>query len=163
MQRTRIGAGGDDGTVGESCLITDEFVRKLSLNLALSDTRFDESQNPTESLAGQLAGSSDQLDFSRRFLHAQPVQQPRQSLTAVQRILGTDPLRKPGLTGLDHNLRPLVLVRIQIHMIALAHQPMEQLGKLRQPVHMVYTARFSCFLLRQLVALPQFQFRLRFA
>src|SRR2546421_9982195 len=134
MQGARILARGDDGIICKLSAAPDKLVSELSLDFHLVHTRFQEAASPAAACLGDSAGPANKRDFRRRLNNAQAVHQTREPLIIVQRI---KPLYLSGETGVPafhNNMSALVLVRIQIHAVALTHQSMKQRAKLREPL-----------------------------
>jgi hypothetical protein len=56
VQDAGVGAGGDDGVVGEGAALTDEFVGELGLDLMFRDPGLNEAADAFEAGAGDGAG-----------------------------------------------------------------------------------------------------------
>jgi hypothetical protein len=110
-----------------------------------------------------VAGLAQQRDFRVRLDGAQAVHQRGQAAVFVERIAFLHVLDEARVAALHHHLRALVLVGIEKDLRALAHQPVEQAGEIRQPFHPLHPGNFPRLLPGQLVALPGFQQRIGLA
>ena len=103
------------------------------------------------------------IQFGLGLHDAQSVHQRRQPLIIVQRITPHRVRHEARLASLHFDDGALVFVAVQINMLALAHEPVGQARELREPVNFPNATNRAGFLLRQLVAFPQFQFGCRLA
>ncbi len=134
---------------------------EFRLDFRLGHAGFDELQHPSNTLLGDLRGLPDDLDFRRRLDNAEPMHQPGQPLVIVERIPPPAIGHETRLARLDLDDRALVLVRVQVNVLALAHEPVKALGKLGQPVHLVDPGQLARLVLAQLVPFPRLEQRIR--
>ena len=80
--------------------------------------------------------------------------QAGEAVVLVERIAVLNGPDEPGFAGLDHDIRPLVFVGIEIDVLGLAHQAVEQRREVRQPFHALNSGHALGLLLGEFVAFP---------
>ena len=163
VQSAGVQTTGDDGRVGKAAAAADELVRQFRLDLDLVHAGFHKFQQALEAAPREVAGVLQRGDFRLRLHHAELVHHARQPLVIMQRILPHHVRHETRLARFDFDVRALVLVRVQINVLALAHQAVEERGEFTQPMHARHAARRARLLLRQLVAFPRFEQRMQIA
>ena len=154
VQHVRIVPRRNDRVVRKPPALPDEFMRQLGLDLELMHARPHKPQQPPEPIPRNPARLLQQRNLLLALHRTQLMHQLRQPMITVQRPHRHRLPHKPRLARLHHNVRTRMLIRIQKHMVRLAHQPPHHHRKLLQPHHRPHPARRTRLLLRQLVPLP---------
>ena len=127
---------------------------ELRLHITLVDARCHEAAHPLEPCFRDGAGVADEVDLQGILHHPERVEQRCHSTEIVQRISGTQIADKTHIPRLDLHHGPLVLIGVEPDRLGLAHQPMENPGKVRHPMHRSNAGDLHGLGLRQLVPLP---------
>src|SRR5438552_15869699 len=133
MQRAGIGAGSDNGIVGKLTALAEELVGELGFDFHLVDAGLDEAADAAEAVFGDRASAADQRKFEFGFNDTKFVHEPGQALVVMQGIKPLDFLDETGVASFDDDVGAFMLVRVEIDMLALAHEAVKDGPELREP------------------------------
>src|SRR5262245_46257165 len=123
MQRASVSARGNDRQIREAGALPDEFMRELRFDFGIKLARLQETEHAAKTAFGNGASLFEEIDFDVRLYDPQLVHQSRQTLIIVQGITAHRGRDKPSITRLDLDDGTLVLIGIEIHVLAIAHEP----------------------------------------
>ena len=149
-----IGAGGDDGVVGEGGSLANELMGELGFDFVFEHAGFDESAHAFEAIAGDGAGTLEEFDLGGLFDDTKPVHQPRESVVMMKGVPFLDPSDEAGLPGFDHDFGAFVLVGIEPDMFGLAHEAVEELREFGNPLDIANARGFASAIFVEFPALP---------
>ena len=163
VQGAGVGTGGDDGVVGEAGAVAGEFVRQFGLGFDFVDAGFHEFQEAAEASLGDGDGLFQKLDLRLGLHDAQAVQEAREAVVLVERILRLGLADEAEVAGLDGVGGAFVLIGVEVNVLGLAEELAEDDGEFREPLDGFDAGDFLRFVLGMLVAFPDFQVLVGFA
>ena len=154
---------GDDRLVGHLRPVLRELVDQLRLEFVFHHPRLEAGEHPPQADVGDVDRPAEELHFGRILHGAQVSHDRRQPLVAVERIAGHELAGVADVARIGLGAVALVLVRIEIDPLTLAHQDMEHAGQLRQPADARDPRDLLGPFLRQLLPLPDGEMFVRLA
>ena len=136
---------------------------ELGLHFMFADAGSDPAEDAAEGAAGDGGSVANQRDFLGGLGHPQTVQQGGQPAVGMEGIPRLAIPDEPGVPGFHLHHRAFVFVRIQEHLLRLAHQLVKLDGEGGQPLDIADAGEFDGLLPSELVAFPGGQMGVGFA
>ncbi len=156
MQHAGIRPGRDNRIKREFAALASVFVRQLRFDFGFIDARPHELQQPVKSVIRDRHRFPQSLQLRLAFHAAQLLHDATQAMIMVQRIAFDARPNEPIVARGHIDGRAIMLVRIQIDVIDLAHQLVPNALELRKPFDVLDARKLLTFFLGKLLPLPSF-------